>query len=31
LLVFGLILCWTKILVCKDASQGFYYSEVLQS
>jgi hypothetical protein len=22
---------WTKILVCKDASQGFYYSEVFQS
>jgi hypothetical protein len=22
---------WTKSLVCKDASQGFYYSEILQS
>jgi hypothetical protein len=31
MLVFGLILFWTKTLVCKDAlSQRFQYSEVLQ-
>jgi hypothetical protein len=29
--VIGLILVWTKSLVCKDAlSQGFHYPEVLQ-
>jgi len=32
LLVFWLhSVFWTKSLVCKDVSQGFYYSEVLQS